>query len=64
MNTRELIIANVQDLVADFLYYDRKEDEELGRGDIEKAILEGIIKESEIADIFKKELHSGLELVP
>lgn len=60
MDTRESIIATVEDLVADFLYYDRKEDEELGRGDIEKAISEGIIKESEIIEIFTKQLHKGL----
>lgn len=58
MNTRELIIANVQDLVVDFLYYDRKEDEELGLGDIEKAISEGIIKESEIIEIFTAQLRN------
>lgn len=34
----ELILGIVEDLVADFLYYDRKEDEELPRGEIEAAL--------------------------
>ena len=60
MNTRNLIIAAVQDLVADLLYYDRKEDEELGCGDIEKAISYRIITEEEIIEIFTSQLRKGL----
>jgi hypothetical protein len=49
---RELILGNVEDLVADFLYYDRKEDEELPRGAIEQAIREGVITADEIVAEF------------
>ena len=48
----ERILGTVDDLVADFLYYDRKEDENLPRGAIEAAILEGEITPELIAERF------------
>ena len=54
-NLKNLIMANVSDLASDLLYYDRKEDEELGVGDIEKAIEDGVITVDEIVDKFKNE---------
>lgn len=55
-----LILNTVKDLVANFLWYDRKEDEELGRGEIEKAIDSGIITVDEITSIFRQELIDSL----
>lgn len=52
---RELIIANVKDLLAGLMYYDRKEDEELGVGEIEAAITNNEITAQEIADVFAQE---------
>ena len=57
---KELILGYVEDLIAAFLYYDRKEDEDLQRGDIEKAIKDGLITEAEIVEQFSKCLHKGL----
>ena len=54
--TKKLILGVVDDLVGDFLYYGRKEDEELGVGEIEKAIEEGIITPEEIAAQFLESL--------
>ena len=60
--TRITIAINdtVQDLVSGFLYYDRKEDEELPRGVIESAIKDGIVTEESIVDLFASELRARL----
>lgn len=56
MNRRDLILVNVSDLIANFLYYDRKGDEELVLGDIEKAIEAGEVSVDEIIARFTEEL--------
>ena len=57
MQTRkELIELTVMDLVSSFLYYDRKEDEDLPRGEIEEAIRSKEITTDEIVELFKSEL--------
>lgn len=53
---RQKIEAVIEDLVSHFLYYDRKEDEELPRGAIEEAIEAGEISKDEIAALFAAEL--------
>lgn len=57
---REIIFAAVTDLVSDFLYYDRKEDEDLPRDAIEEALEKGEITVEEILDHFAAELCDGL----
>jgi len=59
-SVRSSILANVGDLIANFLYYDRKEDEDLPRGEIEKAIEEGVLTVDEIVDEFKMQLEKGI----
>jgi len=59
--TRQLILDLISDLVADFLYYDRKEDDELGVGGIEAAVEAGDISVSEMAAAFKNELWQAFE---
>ena len=53
---RDIILKTLDDLVGDFLYYGRKEDEDLPRGAIEKAIENKEISIDEIAAFFKFEL--------
>jgi hypothetical protein len=60
MSRRETIEATVKDLVAELLYYGRKEDEDLPRGAIQEAIGAGEITTAEIVDIFAKELAAQL----
>lgn len=62
-DTRRLIEATVEDLVSNFLYYDRKEDEDLPRGAIEEAIANGVVTVEEIVQLFHSELIEGLEEV-
>lgn len=57
---RDIILGTVEDLVGDFLYYSRKEDEELPRGAIQKAINDKEISIDEISAFFKAKLIEGL----
>lgn len=50
---KDKIINAIDDLVADFLYYDRKEDDDLPNGAIESAIERGEITVDEIVDHFR-----------
>ena len=59
---RKLILGTVDDLVTNFLYYGRKEDEELGCGEIEEAIKQGEVSIDEIVAAFRKHLEDGLGL--
>ena len=52
----ENINSAIEDLVSDFLYYNRKEDEDLKLGDIEKAIEEGEITIEQIVSKFKERI--------
>jgi hypothetical protein len=53
---REHILDVVTDLVGGFLYYDRKEDEDLPLEAIEEAIAQGEITVDEIVEQFRKEM--------
>lgn len=57
---KDLIMDTVEDLVIDFLGYDRKVDEDLKLGDIQKAIDEGIITSDEIVSKFRQCLEGNL----
>lgn len=57
---RELIMASVSDAVADLIYYNRKEDEELPLGAIEDAIADKEITVDEIVSAFRAALEKGL----
>ena len=59
-NRRKVILTTVGDLVADFLYYNRKGDTELPVGQIEAAIREGDITADTIVDHFRAMLVEGL----
>lgn len=54
------ILNTVEDLVSKFLYYDRKEDDDLPNGAIETAIERGEITIDEIVEQFRKSLNSGI----
>jgi hypothetical protein len=56
----EIIENTIDDLISNFLYYDRKEDEELPVGAIQKAIKEGKITKEQIIKKFTDILNSSL----
>jgi len=57
---RNEILAAVDDLVGAFLFYDRKEDEDLPLGAIKKAISDKDITVEEIVSKFKETLIQNL----
>ena len=57
---KDLILNTVDDLVGSFLYYDRKEDEELPRGAIDQAVADGEITVEEIVERFRAGLKRSL----
>lgn len=57
---KELILNNIKDLVSDFVYYDRKEDEELNAEQLREAIGNGTISIDEIVAQFRETLQLKL----
>jgi hypothetical protein len=60
VNKEKHILGVIEDLVSNFLYYDRKEDEDLPRGSIERAVKNGVITIEDMTRQFKKCLEEGL----
>ena len=61
MKKKDIALNTLSDLVADYLYYDRKDDEDLPRGAIQTLIEEGDLKVEIIVAHFKKILIEFLE---
>jgi hypothetical protein len=59
MTSKEYILGVVEDLVEDFLWYDRKDDE-LQKGEIEKAIKNNVVTVDEIVKVFRKKLEESI----
>lgn len=57
---KSLILGHIHDLVGCFLYYDRKEDEDLPRGVIEQAIKDGRLTIDDMVEEFRKQLTEHL----
>lgn len=53
---KEIILNEICDLVTGFLYYDRKDDEELNAQDLKDAITNGVISINDIVEHFKSQL--------
>lgn len=51
---RDVILTTIGDLVADFVYYDRKEDEELSESQLDGAIADGTITIDEMVEKFRE----------
>lgn len=54
------ILLVIADLVLNFLYYDRKEDDNLPRGRIDEAVRAGEITIAEMVAAFEQHLCEGL----
>jgi len=64
MNDEELkdtILGKVEDLVSNFLYYDREEDEDLPPGAIEDAVKRRVVSIEDIVAQFGASLIESLE---
>lgn len=56
----EKLDAVIHDLVAALVYYDRKEDDDLPRGEIERMIRNGEASVDGIVDVFRQYLAEAL----
>ena len=61
MNKNKEILGRVKDLVSNFLYYDRKEDEDLPVGVIQKSIANNEITVDEIVNHFRDILTKNIK---
>lgn len=57
---RERIFGIIDDMISDFLYYDRKEDKDLPRGAIDELVKKGEISVEEMVAKFDASLRLGL----
>lgn len=60
INKKNLILETVSDLATMFLYYDRKEDDDLSMGVIEQSIINGDITVDEIVNRFKTNIEKSV----
>lgn len=60
---KQIILGKIGDLVSSFLYYDRKEDEDLSIAELKSAINNGIINSDEIVSEFKNELERQIKQI-
>ncbi len=59
--TKSIIEDTVKDAVTNFMYYDRKEDQELPVGAIEESIRSGAVSTDWIVDRFRYWLQNSVE---
>ena len=59
---KSMILGTIEDMISDFLYYDRKGDEELRVGDIDKAVRDGVVTVDEMVNKFREGLEKHLDI--
>lgn len=61
MKSKKVVLfATLEDLVAELLYYDRKEDEDLSVSDVQTLFKSGEVTIDEVTDWFQLQLTKGL----
>lgn len=60
VSSKEIILDTIAALCSDFLYYDRRDDEELSHEQLEKAVKSGEITINEMVAEFRKHLENTL----
>lgn len=56
---KEIIMNTIEDLVSDFVYYDRKEDEDLSREQLKDAVTSGEVTVDEMVAAFREHLENA-----
>lgn len=51
----------IHDLVSDFMYYDRKEDEDVSMDALEEAFISGEITVDQVTEAFREEMNKRME---
>lgn len=59
--SKEYVNDVIGDMIADFLYYDRKEDDILPQGKIDEMVEAGEITVDEMVEVFRFHLTEGLK---
>lgn len=59
---KKIILATISDLCSNFLYYDRKEDEDLSMEQLNEAVKNGEITIDEMVAEFRKHLENTFKL--
>jgi hypothetical protein len=59
---KQTILNTINDLCADFLYYDRKEDEDLSSNQLKEAVESGEITVNEMVAEFRKKLETTFNI--
>lgn len=57
-DTKAMILDTVSDLVGRFVYYDRKEDENLSREALNQALRDGVVTVDEIVAVFRYDIEA------
>lgn len=55
---KQYILDTISDLCSNFLYYDRKEDEDLSMEQLNKAVKDGVVTIDEMVSEFRKHLEN------
>lgn len=58
---KELLKNKISDLLSNFFYYDRKEDDQLPVGEIQAWVTSGEITKEEIIEMFTNEINNCLK---
>lgn len=58
---KTVVLGVMKDTMADFLYYNRKGDQDLKVGEIEEAIANGAVTIEELCDVVRTELYKAIK---
>lgn len=61
MVSKKHILGLIEDSISDLMYYDRKDDEDCPRGEIEEAVELGKVTIEEMVAAFEKHLREALD---
>ena len=61
--SKRLVLDSISDLFGDFIYYDRKEDEDLPRGRIELLVERGVLSPQAIVAEFERHVLEYFEIL-
>jgi hypothetical protein len=59
--SKQEVFATIDTLVSNFLYYDRKEDDDLPIGRIQRLVKEGVLTIDEMVDEFRDHLRDSIK---
>ena len=61
MSKKQHMLDIIEDLITDYLYYDRQEDEDLSFEEVEELVKSGEITAHEISECFDKDIRKAIK---